>query len=233
MKVADEVWLAVALLQRENPGRTDFAVQEIKARARNENWQIRPGFNQHVSYHCVARKPAAPVNHRMLHEDSRGRRRLYRQGDPCHPDRESGRILPDPLDIPLQYRPLIDWYDGVYSKQLPPPPLAPVNGDDRSTLHRDDIDPTPQRASAAMDMMQSGTAYVSATGAVVIPSDLRKQLGIEEGTRISVYREKNHLVLQPITDEFIHSLVGCLKGEDSLVAAREREHRIEKDRTAR
>ena len=42
MKVADEVWLAVALLQRENPGRTDFAVQEIKARARNENWQIRP-----------------------------------------------------------------------------------------------------------------------------------------------------------------------------------------------
>ena len=63
----------------------------------------------------------------------------------------------------------------------------------------------------------------------MIPSDLRKELGIEEGTRISVYREKNHLVLQPITDEFIHSLVGCLKGEDSLVAAWEREHRIEKD----
>ena len=80
-----------------------------------------------------------------------------------------------------------------------------------------------------MDMIRSGTAFVSATGAVVIPSDLRKELGIEEGTRLSVYREKNHLVLEPITDEFIHSLVGCLKSEDSLVAAREREHRIEKD----
>jgi len=229
MKVADEVWLAVALLQRENPGRTDFAVQEIKARARNENWKIRPGFNQHVSYHCVASKPAEPVNHRMLHEDSRGRRRLYRKGDPCHPDRENGRILPDPLDIPLQYKPLIDWYDAVYSKQQPPPPLAQSNGDSGSVLRREGIDPTPQRATAAMDMIRSGTAFVSATGAVVIPSDLRKELGIEEGTRISVYREKNHLVLQPITDEFIHSLVGCLKGEDSLVAAWEREHRIEKD----
>jgi AbrB family looped-hinge helix DNA binding protein len=82
-----------------------------------------------------------------------------------------------------------------------------------------------------MDMMLSGTAFVSATGAVVIPSDLRRELGIEEGTRLSVYRERDHLVLEPITDEFIHSLVGCLKGKDSLVAAREREHRIEKDRT--
>jgi len=228
MKVADEVWLAVALLQRENPGRTDFAVQEIKARARNENWQIRPGFNQHVSYHCVASKPADPVNHRMLHEDSRGRRRLYRKGDPCHPDRENGRILPDPFDLPPQYKPLIDWYDAVYSKQLPPP-LAHGNGDDESALRREGIDSKPQQASAAMDTMLSGTAFVSATGAVVIPSGLRKELGIEEGTRISVYREKDHLVLEPITDEFIHSLVGCLKGEDSLVAAREREHRIEKD----
>jgi len=34
--------------------------------------------------------------------------------------------------------------------------------------------------------------------------------------------------LQPVTDEFIRSLVGCCKGEDSLVEAREREHRIEK-----
>jgi hypothetical protein len=34
--------------------------------------------------------------------------------------------------------------------------------------------------------------------------------------------------LQPVTDEFIRSLVGCCKGEDSLVDAREREHRMEK-----
>ncbi|MGH9544121.1 MAG: AbrB/MazE/SpoVT family DNA-binding domain-containing protein [Terriglobales bacterium] len=96
-------------------------------------------------------------------------------------------------------------------------------------MRREGIGPTLKRVSAAMDMMLSGTAFVSAAGAVVIPSDLRKELGIKEGTRLSVYREKDHLVLEPITDEFIHSLVGCLKGEDSLVADREREHRIEKD----
>jgi hypothetical protein len=37
-------------------------------------------------------------------------------------------------------------------------------------------------------------------------------------------------VLEPVTDEFIRSLRGCCKGENSLVEAREREHRIEKHR---
>ena len=37
----------------------------------------------------------------------------------------------------------------------------------------------------------------------------------------------------PVSDEFIRNLRGCCKGGDSLVEAREREHRIEKDRTAR
>jgi hypothetical protein len=36
----------------------------------------------------------------------------------------------------------------------------------------------------------------------------------------------------PVTDAFIRSLRGCCKGEDSLVEAREREHRIEKQRIA-
>jgi hypothetical protein len=48
-----------------------------------------------------------------------------------------------------------------------------------------------------------------------------------------VHREDNDHLLEPVTDEFIRSLRGCLKGEDSLVEAREREHRIEKDRMAR
>ncbi len=44
-------------------------------------------------------------------------------------------------------------------------------------------------------------------------------------------REYSDRAVQPVTDEFIRSLRGCCKGEDSLVEAREREHRIEKDRT--
>jgi hypothetical protein len=45
--------------------------------------------------------------------------------------------------------------------------------------------------------------------------------------------ERDDPALEPVTDEFIHSLRGRLKGDDSLVEAWEREHRIEKDRTTR
>ncbi len=48
-----------------------------------------------------------------------------------------------------------------------------------------------------------------------------------------VHREHDDRFVEPVSDEFIRSLRGCLKGEDSLVEAREREHRIEKDRGTR
>jgi ribosomal protein L39E len=48
-----------------------------------------------------------------------------------------------------------------------------------------------------------------------------------------VHGEHNDRVLEPVSDEFIQSLRGRLKGKDSLVEAWEREHRIEKDRTTR
>ena len=76
--------------------------------------------------------------------------------------------------------------------------------------------------------MNSIFTVVSSKGQIVIPAALRDELGIEAGTRIAIQRKDDHLVLQPITLEFIRSLRGCCKGKDSLVAAREREHR--KDR---
>lgn len=45
--------------------------------------------------------------------------------------------------------------------------------------------------------------------------------------------EANDRFSQPVTDELIRSLRGCLKGGTSLVEAREREHRIEERRTGR
>src|SRR5260370_38135556 len=74
----------------------------------------------------------------------------------------------------------------------------------------------------------SRTAFVGSAGAVVIPGNFRKELGIQEGTCLSVYRENDRLVLQPVTNEFIRSLVRCCKGEDPLVEARGRDHQIEK-----
>jgi AbrB family looped-hinge helix DNA binding protein len=69
---------------------------------------------------------------------------------------------------------------------------------------------------------------VRSEGQIVIPAVLREKPRIETGTRVAIRAEENQLILQPINDAYIRSFVGCCKGEDSLVKAREREHRIEK-----
>ncbi len=225
MKVADEVWTSVALLHRENPERTDFAVEEIKARARRENWTIRPGFNVHASYHCLANKPANPANHRMLYEDSRGRKRLYKPGDPCHSERQNGKVHPDKPDLLPAYQPLVDWYEEVYSKQSA-----------RSSAVASPADVSipqafPRQTAAAFsgfEEMRSATAFVGPGGTVVLPEYLQQELGLKRGSCLSIYRDKERIVLLPITDEFIRSLRGSLKGDFSLLEDRDRDHRIEK-----
>jgi bifunctional DNA-binding transcriptional regulator/antitoxin component of YhaV-PrlF toxin-antitoxin module len=225
MKVADEVWTCVALLHKENPERVDFSVEEIKARARRENWSIRPGFNVHASYHCLANKPANPANHRMLYEDARGRKRLYRPGDPCHAERENGKIHPDKQDLLPDYQPLVDWYDAVYSKQSAIASPAPA-----AVSHQ--FPPYSNATNAdfrGLDEMRSETAFVGPGGTVVLPQYLQQELNLKEGSCLSIYRDKDRIVLFPITEEFIRSLRGSLKGY-SLQEDREREHRIEKSR---
>ena len=69
---------------------------------------------------------------------------------------------------------------------------------------------------------------VSSKGQIVIPAELRAELGIATGTRVAIQRQDNHLILQPITEEFIDSLMGCCGGGGELVEIREREHRDEK-----
>src|SRR6185369_13260646 len=66
LKVADEVWIIAALLQRENPERDDFTVEEIMARAREEKLtdSLRAGFYVHVIQHCVANRPPNPGPYR-------------------------------------------------------------------------------------------------------------------------------------------------------------------------
>jgi bifunctional DNA-binding transcriptional regulator/antitoxin component of YhaV-PrlF toxin-antitoxin module len=226
MRVADAIWTATALLHQEDPEAEDFEVQEIVSRAVQEKLVggFRPGLQAHASGHCVANKKPNGGRYRMLYETDRGRRRLLRLGDSSHPDR-NGEIRPDKSELPAEYRALVDWYDAVYSKRTPASPSAPVVSD---------TEPAVQERAAYAKMsspsseMQSGTAFVSSAGGFVIPHQLRKEMGIQEGTCLAIYREQDHLVLQPITKEFIHSLVGCCKGEDSLVGAREREHRMEK-----
>ena len=76
--------------------------------------------------------------------------------------------------------------------------------------------------------MQDTFTTLSSKGQVVIPLALREKLGIGAGTKMAIRIEADHLVIEPITEAYIRSLRGCLKGPDSLVEAREREHRLDK-----
>jgi hypothetical protein len=112
VRVADEVWVATALLHRENPKRQDFEIREIVERADREKLHptLRPGVYVHVVQHCVANRRASPGRHRMLYETRAGHRRLFKAGDDWHPDRKDGRTLPTADALPERYRDLLEWY---------------------------------------------------------------------------------------------------------------------------
>jgi hypothetical protein len=119
LKVADQIWVATALLHRENPQRTDFSKQEIRRKAEREDagGAKRPGISQHISTHCVASKAPSPAKHRMLTRTGRGRRRLFRPGDYFHPLRADGKVTPVREELPERYRELLDWYETEYGKK--------------------------------------------------------------------------------------------------------------------
>jgi hypothetical protein len=111
-KVADEVWIVAALLHREHPKREDFSIEEIMDRAAKEAGKesLRPGVYVHVVQHCVANRPPNPGRYRMLVETAPSRRRLFRQGDSYHPQREGSKTAPEREELPEKHRSLLDWY---------------------------------------------------------------------------------------------------------------------------
>jgi bifunctional DNA-binding transcriptional regulator/antitoxin component of YhaV-PrlF toxin-antitoxin module len=80
-----------------------------------------------------------------------------------------------------------------------------------------------------LEEMRSETVFVGAGGTVILPLYLQLELNLNEGSCLRIYRDKDRLVLLPITEDFIRSVRGSLKGY-SLQEDREREHRIEKQR---
>ena len=112
LKIADEVWVATALLHREHPESEDFAVEEIVERARHEGLRLpfRPGVYVHAVHHCVANRAPNPARYRMLLETRPGRRRLFRAGDAYDARREGSKIMPRREDLPQAYRGLLSWY---------------------------------------------------------------------------------------------------------------------------
>lgn len=113
LKVADEVWIAAALLHREHPERTDFSIEEIVERVKREGLfgSLRPGVYVHVVQHCVANRAPNPGRYRMLYETGDGRRRLVRKGDAEHPGRRDAKRTPARCEMPESYRGLLEWYE--------------------------------------------------------------------------------------------------------------------------
>lgn len=68
-------------------------------------------------------------------------------------------------------------------------------------------------------------------GQIVIPSSIRRKLGIKEGTRIQIElkEDEKEIILKPITREYIHSLRGKFKGKGlmkALMAEKKREREL-------
>jgi AbrB family looped-hinge helix DNA binding protein len=62
-------------------------------------------------------------------------------------------------------------------------------------------------------------------GQIVIPSSIRRRLGIKEGTRIKIEENGKEIILKPITREYVHSLRGKFRGK-GLMAEKKREREL-------
>jgi len=76
--------------------------------------------------------------------------------------------------------------------------------------------------------MDTYETVATSKGQVVIPSKVRRQLGIKEGThlQIDVDDVNRRIILTPVTREYVHSLRGKYKGKGlmkSLMADKKRE----------
>lgn len=142
LKVADEVWIATALLQREHPDRDDFTAKEIADRAEQENitGALRKGVYVHALLHCVANLPPNPGRYRMLYETTKGRRRLFRPGDRYDSKREGGKTVPPREAIPERYWPLFDWYASWAGDGPGEDPLLALAGSGRGIWGKEHAD---------------------------------------------------------------------------------------------
>lgn len=153
VKVADEVWLTLALLHSEQPDRADFSTAEILARAEREamgpGGVLRPGVRTHLTQHCVASCSPNPGRYRMLTSTARGRRRIFLPGDPCHHGRVNGKQMPSKAETPSRYHRLLDWYRARMGQQCEQAdPLLELLGTGRETWRNESPDDYVERLRA-------------------------------------------------------------------------------------
>ena len=121
VRVADEAWLALALLQYEHPDRESFSAREILDRVKVEQVhpELRPGVQVHIYLHNVANAEPNSAKYRMSYKLADDTYRLYRPTDPAHPARK-GKLIPERDELPQKYHYLLDWYEREYSRKQTP-----------------------------------------------------------------------------------------------------------------
>jgi hypothetical protein len=118
IRVADEAWVGLALLQKEHPERESFSAKEILERVKSEaaTAELRPGVQVHIYLHNVANLPPNSARYRMFYRLPGDGYRLFRTGDRAHPLRH-GKSKPEREELPERYHSLLDWYEQKYSKE--------------------------------------------------------------------------------------------------------------------
>jgi AbrB family looped-hinge helix DNA binding protein len=72
----------------------------------------------------------------------------------------------------------------------------------------------------------SGT--FTSKGQLVIPVELRRKHKIEAGTRVKFLEDRfGRIILQPITEEYVDRVMGCLASGPDLLENWEKQHRSE------
>jgi hypothetical protein len=117
IRVADECWVALAVLHREHPDRLSFSPGEVYNRLKEEGAhpEVRPGVKPHIYLHNVANRPPNSARYRLFYRLEDDTLRLFRPGDECDPTR-NGKTKPERSDLPEKYHPLLDWYENEYCK---------------------------------------------------------------------------------------------------------------------
>lgn len=78
--------------------------------------------------------------------------------------------------------------------------------------------------------MNDLSATFTSKGQLVVPAELRRKHRIEAGTRVRFLEDQfGRIVLQPITEQYIDRVMGCLEDGPDLLAKWEKEHRQERD----
>jgi len=80
--------------------------------------------------------------------------------------------------------------------------------------------------------MATPSGTFTSKGQLVIPAELRRKLGIKPGTRVKFLEDPfGRIILQPITENYIDRVMGCLAPGPDLLKEWKKDHRKEGKRS--